>query len=523
MMQQTHHCPEHDVAIVGLGPVGATLANLLGRLGLRVLILEREDEAYGLPRAVHFDDECMRVFQAAGLADEMAAITAPSKGMRYVDAEGSVLIESPVSQELTQHGWRHGYRFHQPDLEAVLSRGLARWPNVQVMRRADVFALEQCERDVCVRFEDLSSGRIRSVRATFVVGCDGARSTVRRFIGSGWIDLGFHERWLVADLLLKVPRPDLGEISVQHCNPARSSTYVSGLGNRRRWEIRLQPDETSKAMMQPQRLWQLLAQWLTPDEADIERQAVYTFHSALAETWRAGRLFLAGDSAHQTPPFLGQGMCAGIRDASNLAWKLAAVIRRRACDTLLDSYQQERASHVREYIELAVALGGVINTTAMNPVLPNSTRTDGNSIRLNRQKPMLGRGFAFGCSALIGRQIPQPVLSDGCRLDEVVGQRFCLLVASGHAEQLTSEALALLEENGVQVIADTAPKLQRWLAETGHAAILVRPDRYVCGGAETTTGVLALLVAAFERPAPPFATASHSLSNSEVSSSIGEA
>jgi 3-(3-hydroxy-phenyl)propionate hydroxylase len=361
------------------------------------------------------------------------------------------------------------------------------------------------------------------VRASFVVGCDGARSTVRRFIGSGWIDLGFHERWLVADLLLKVPRPDLGEVSVQHCNPARSSTYVSGLGNRRRWEIRLQPDETSKAMMQPQRLWQLLAQWLTPDEADIERQAVYTFHSALAETWRAGRLLLAGDAAHQTPPFLGQGMCAGIRDASNLAWKLAAVIRGRAVDALLDTYQQERASHVREYIELAVALGGVINTTAMNPVLPNSTRTDGNSIRLSRQKPVLGRGFAFGCSALIGRQVPQPLLSDGRRLDEAVGERFCLLVASGHAEPLTSEAMALSDRNEVQVIVDAAPELQCWLAQTGHMAILVRPDRYVYGSAETAAGLLTLLVAAFERPAPSFAAASHSPSVSEVSSSIGEA
>jgi 3-(3-hydroxy-phenyl)propionate hydroxylase len=513
----------YDVAIVGLGPVGATLANLLGRQGLRVLVLEREDEAYALPRAVHFDDECMRVFQATGVADDVSAIAAPSRGMRYVDADGNIIIESPVPQELTQHGWHHGYRFHQPDLEAALSRNLARWPNVEVKRRSDVFALEQRERNVCVRFEDLSSGRIRSVLATFVVGCDGARSTVRRFIGSQWIDLGFHERWLVVDVLLKVPRPDLGDLSVQHCNPVRSSTYVSGLGNRRRWEMRLHHDESSKAMMQPARVWQLLSQWLTPDEADIERQAVYTFHSALAETWRAGRLLLAGDSAHQTPPFLGQGMCAGIRDASNLAWKLEAVVHGHAPESLLDSYQQERAAHVREYIELAVTLGGVINTTTTNPVLPNSVRTGDKSLRLNRRKPMLGCGFSFGCSGLIGRQIPQPALSDGRRLDEAVGLRFCLLVASRHIDQLTPDALGLLEKHNVRLIADAAPELQCWLAQTGHSAVLVRPDRYVYGAADTAAGLVTLLAAAFERPGLPPAAVSRDPFAPETLLPTGEA
>jgi 3-(3-hydroxy-phenyl)propionate hydroxylase len=488
-----------DVAIVGLGPVGATLANLLGLRGLRVLVLEREDEGYPLPRAVHFDDECMRVFQSIELANEVAAIVAPSRGMRFVDANGSVIIESPTSQGLTQHGWHQGYRFHQPDLEAVLVRGLSRRPNVEVKRRADVFDLDQGEREreVCVRFEDLSTGRLRHVTAKFVVGCDGARSTVRRFIGSELIDLGFHERWLVVDVLLKVSRPELGEFSVQHCDPARSSTYICGVGNRRRWEIRLHREESPKATMEPHRVWELLAPWLAPGEADIERQAVYTFHSALADKWRAGALLLAGDSAHQTPPFLGQGMCAGIRDASNLAWKLDAVIRGRAPDSLLDTYQEERASHVREYIELAVTLGGVINTTATKPVLPNSVKLSNNSIRLERRKPLLGRGFAFGASALIGTQIPQPALSDGCRLDETVGPQFCLLVRADRAELLTPDVITVLKKNDVRLVRDTSPDLQVWLAQTGHAAILVRPDRYVCGGADNVAELAALLNSAF--------------------------
>jgi 3-(3-hydroxy-phenyl)propionate hydroxylase len=512
---------DYDVVVVGLGPVGATLANLLGLQGLRILVLEREGEAYALPRAVHFDDECMRVFQAAGLTDELMPVVAPSKGMRYIDAHGKVIIESPTSQELTHHGWHHGYRFHQPELEEILTDGLKRWPNVEVKRRSEVFALDQSERGVYARFEDLSSGRLRSVHASFVVGCDGARSTVRRFIGSELLDLGFHERWLVVDLLLKVPRPDLGEFSVQHCNPARSSTYVCGVGNRRRWEIRLHQGESSHEMMQPSRVWELLAHWLTPDDAEIERQAVYTFHSAIAATWRAGRLLLAGDSAHQTPPFLGQGMCAGIRDASNLAWKIAAVLQGRAASALLDTYQQERASHVREYIELAVKLGGVINTTSTNPVLPN-TVTPGNSpMRLDRRKPLLGRGFAFGASELIGKQIPQPVLMDGQRLDDDIGPGFCLLVRTDHAGTLAADASALLQRYHVPIVSDPSPGLQEWLAQTGHVAVLVRPDRYAFGGADDEAQLSALLAAAFEHT--PQSQPTVGLSPAESSSLRGHA
>lgn len=492
----------YDVAVVGLGPVGATLANLLGAQGLRVLVLEREGETYALPRAVHFDDECMRVFQSIGLADRLMPIVSPSKGMRYIDPSGNILIESPTSQDLTHHGWHHGYRFHQPELEAVLLDGLERWTNVDVIRRADVFALDQDEHGVCVRFEDLSSGRLRNEFADFVVGCDGARSTVRRFIGSEVIDLGFHERWLVVDLVLKVPRPDLGEFSIQHCDPARSSTYVCGIGDRRRWEIRLHQDEASQEMMQPARVWGLISKWLTADEASIERQAVYTFHSAIADKWRSGRLLLAGDSAHQTPPFLGQGMCAGIRDASNLAWKIHAVQAACASPTLLDTYQQERAPHVREYIELAVKLGGVINTTATNPELPNSMRIGASSVRLNRKKPLLGPGYKFGDSDLIGQQIPQPRLRDGRRLDDSVGGGFCLLMRSDSADLRVPDINNLLHKHRVSIVSDTSPALQDWLSETGHSAILVRPDRYVFGGANNADQLSALLIAAFEDSMP---------------------
>ena len=167
-----------------------------------------------------------------------------------------------------------------------------------------------------------------------MVGCDGARSLVRRFMGAGLDDLGFHERWLVLDFLLERPRDDLGDYSVQFCDPVRPATYVRGVGNRRRWEITLLADEDSNAMTSAERIWPLLRRWVTPEDGRIERAAVYTFHSVVARPWRAGRLLLAGNSAHQTPPFLGQGMCAGIRDAANLAWKLADVVSGRSTDAV---------------------------------------------------------------------------------------------------------------------------------------------------------------------------------------------
>ena len=328
-----------------------------------------------------------------------------------------------------------------------------------------------------------------------MVGCDGARSLVRRFIGSGLDDLGFHERWLVTDLLLKRPRPDLGDFSLQHCDPERSSTYVRGTGDRRRWEIALKQHEQTEEMTKPERVWELLSRWITPDDADLERCAVYTFHSAVAQQWRSGRLLIAGDAAHQTPPFLGQGMCAGIRDAANLGWKLAHVLRGDAADALLDTYQQERAPHVREFIDLAVKLGGIINTRAMDVEVPGASRDSDEVRRLRVQKPLLGRGFHAGSSSLIGQMMPQPFLADGRRLDDRIGDRFGLLMTVSAAATLSGEERSQLAASGVELIDDACEALQAWLGECGHWAVLVRPDRYVFGAAANRGELQTLLTA----------------------------
>lgn len=487
-----------DVAIIGLGPVGATLANLLGIAGVNTVVFEREAETYHLPRAVHFDDEVMRIFQALGLSDEISRDVILSPGMRFVDASGKLILDWSRPSVVSEFGWHPSYRFHQPDLERVLRDGLTRWSSVQTKSRSEVFALDTDASGVTVRFEDLTNGRLMRCRARYVVGCDGARSLVRRLIGSGMHDLGFHERWLVIDALLKRPRPDLGDYSLQHCDPLRPVTYVRGTGNRRRWEITLRPDEDSRSMVEPSRIWELLQKWVTPEDAELERSAVYTFHSVVAERWRAGRLLLAGDSAHQTPPFLGQGMCAGIRDASNLGWKLARILQGSADDTLLDTYESERAPHVREYIELAVRIGGIINTTAIDAGLPGGPRGDG-PVLMKTVKPPLGPGLSVGRADLTGRLAPQPFSVDGLRMDDVTGYRFVVIATSEILKKISDVARAEAKRNGVSIVDDAAfPSVGEWLASKGLDAVLVRPDRYVMGGAKGASEFMSLLSAITE-------------------------
>ncbi|TPQ39739.1 3-(3-hydroxyphenyl)propionate hydroxylase [Bradyrhizobium guangdongense] len=493
-MQDKSTSRDFDVVIVGRGPVGATLANLLGLCGVRTLVLEREARTYHLPRAVHFDDECMRVFQTIGLADSILPQLILSPGMLFRDAAGKMLLDWSRPLTLTPMGWNLSYRFHQPDLEDVLIGGLKRWPHVELRNRCDVFALDQDEASVRVRYEDLSNGQLTEVRAAYVIGCDGARSLVRRFIGSGMDDLGFHERWLVIDALLKRDRSDLGDYSIQHCDPARPATYVRGTGNRRRWEITIHPDEDSNAVTQPTKVWELLSKWITPEDADLERAAVYTFHSVIAQQWRGGRLLLAGDSAHQTPPFLGQGMCAGIRDAANLAWKLREVLHERAEPDLLDTYQTERYPHVREFIELAIRLGGVINTKAIEAGLAAGQAREGAPVKLEVKKPLLGPGLAVGDVPLAGQLAPQFTLTDGRRSDDRTGYNNVLLV---EAASLTTPLRSALAQADILVLTSAdAEGVGRWLHDQDIKAALVRPDRYIRGAARTDAELDDLVAAA---------------------------
>jgi 3-(3-hydroxy-phenyl)propionate hydroxylase len=463
----------HDVAVVGLGPTGGALANLLAQQGLRILVLDREADIYPLPRAVHFDGECMRVFQAAGIADELAPQLVVSPGMKFVDAEGRLLIDWSRPTQPGPMGWHPSYRFHQPYLERTLRKRLAAHSNVDIRLRHDVFSLDETADGVALRMEDLSTGKLVGASAKFVVGCDGARSIVRRFMGTELDDLQSHERWLVVDVLLQRERPDLGDHSIQFCDPARPATYVRGVGNRRRWELMLMPGDDPVAITRPEAIWALLSRGVTPQEATLERPAVYTFHSVVARGWRAGRLLIAGDAAHQTPPFMGQGMCAGIRDASNLAWKLEAVIRGAAPQSLLDSYESERSPHVREFIQTAVRLGGVIQTTDAEVAKKRDQAFADGPQAFHTPQPPLGPGHhAPGDGG--GRLAPQRVTADGQRMDDDVGYAFCVIAAPA-----VIDTVRACSGGRVKIVPASDAQLSGWLQEQGAVAALVRPDRYV--------------------------------------------
>lgn len=458
---------QSDVAIIGCGPVGATLAHLLAQQGLTARVIEREPGAYHLPRAVHFDDEVMRVFQGIGLAEAILPQTRLSPGMRFLDPEGRLLLDWSRPMAVGPQGWNASYRFHQPGLEAVLRGAFADQPRIAFEPNTAVTAVTVAAGGVTLA---TTAG---PRRARWVVGCDGARSFLRGVIGGGMADLGFDERWLVVDLILRRPRDDLGDYSLQFCDPDRPATYVRGVGERRRFEITLHPGEAPEGVMPEAETWRLLARWITPEDAVLERGAVYTFRSAVARRWRAGPLFLAGDSAHLTPPFLGQGMCAGIRDAANLAWKMARVAQGLADDALLDSYQAERAPHAQAYIETAIRLGGLINTRAMAEALTNAP--DEGPARMQSIGPALG-----GFTAPLGRPAPQPILADGTRLDDRVGHRFALLLRADVAEALPPTLADGLSARGAVLVPHDPLE---------HAAMLVRPDRQLLATAPDAPGV----------------------------------
>jgi len=473
-LQPTALRHDYDVAIVGMGPVGATLANLLALRDVHVLIVDREPEIYALPRAVQFDGECMRVFQTIGIADEMLPDLMTVPGMRFVDSNGNIIVDWTRPSGPGPHDWAASYRFHQPNLEVSLRRRLARCETIDMRLRHEVFSLEPQPDHVLLRLEDMGAGKLLTTRARYVVGCDGARSTVRRFMGTELEDLKSHDRWLVLDLLLNQDLPRLGDYAIQYCDSTNPATYIRGIGNRRRWELMLPKSFDSSILNRPEDVWALLKKWITPDEARIERSAVYTFHSVIAAGWRAGRMLIAGDAAHQTPPFMGQGMCAGIRDASNLAWKLSDVVTGAASEGLLDTYETERSPHVRIFIEEAVRLGKIIRDTERAVAAGGDAVARREQEKFVTPQPRLGPGAHDG-SENAGRIAAQPRLADGSRLDDAAGYQAILLVLPRFFE------FSSKPHGNMYVVAADSEASQDYLRSLGAEAVLIRPDRYIYG------------------------------------------
>jgi 2-polyprenyl-6-methoxyphenol hydroxylase-like FAD-dependent oxidoreductase len=346
-----------DVLVVGAGPVGSGLALLLADRGRTVTVVERYPEPYPKPRAVHFDDETARILQACGVGDRLPALSEPADVYEWRNGEGRVLLRFALG-DLGLSGWPAANMFNQPDLEAELYRRLDAHPNVTMWRGVEAVGYAQDADGVTLTVR--TDGGESSFRARYLAGSDGANSTIRAQLDPPMEDHGFFFDWLIVDVALREPRV-FDPVNLQVCDPTRPTTVVSGGPGRRRWEFMCLPGETLDALDDETRAWGLLAPWdVTPANATMVRHAGYRFQARWATRWHDGRVFLAGDAAHLTPPFAGQGMCAGLRDAVNLAWKLDHVLADPGAAALLATYDEERIPHAAQVIQLAIELGKVI-------------------------------------------------------------------------------------------------------------------------------------------------------------------
>ncbi|KMS55603.1 bifunctional 3-(3-hydroxy-phenyl)propionate/3-hydroxycinnamic acid hydroxylase [Sphingobium cupriresistens] len=472
-----------DVAIIGCGPVGAFAANLLGKSGLSILVIEQEANPYPLPRAVHLDHEMMRLFQSAGVIDRVAGDMRDTEGHLHVGADHGVIRYMGTVGRARPFSWSNDYFFYQPELEDHLREALTDYPNITVQLGVSFEGLEENENGVTLR---LSEGRTEQAR--YVIACDGSRSAVRKALDIKLDDLDFEEPWLVVDAEVDGPvrfpdlwgfpdAADLQKLSVMICDPKRPATIVPGRGNHRRWEFMLLPGEDDQAMMEPDSVAALVEPYLSGVPHRIVRAATYRFHGLIAERWRTGGVFLAGDAAHQTPPFFGQGMCHGLRDVANLAWKLEMVVKGAAPDALLDSYQPERDPHVRAVITAAVAAGRYI--CMLDPQAAAERDAQMREAAKGAQHgtaadliPAIATGIVAAGTPGAGERFIQPRVGDRL-LDDVTGSGWRLFTrAMVESGDVTVVDLTQLADGGA---------IAAWLADRKADAVLVRPDHYVFG------------------------------------------
>jgi 3-(3-hydroxy-phenyl)propionate hydroxylase len=468
------------VVIVGAGPTGITAATLLAQCGVECLVLDRWPGVYPQPRAVHLDDEIYRVIARLGIADEFAAISRPTLGLRLLDNRFRVLAEFNRDASDSNNGFPQANMFDQPELEALLRANLKRFPNAQLRGNAEVSEVTDSGRCVRVTFTDRSDGEVHQVDAEYLLGCDGANSIVRAQIGSVMRDLKFEQRWLVVDVAADA---DLHQWEGVHqvCDPVRAGTYMRIGAARYRWEFQLLAGESADDFGTLEALRPLIAPW-TADVADSDlallRVAEYTFRAQIADRWRRGNIFILGDAAHLTPPFIGQGMGAGLRDAMNLAFKIAGVRDGTLAAEVLNSYEQERKSHVRAMIRLALTVG---RSMVRRVVLPRLRLVPGLRDKVvNSTTPALHSSAlvrkARRRHQLVGTLCPNPLLPDGNRLDNILGNGFAVITTSPPG----ADAEASLRRRGVVVlVAQPGSALTTWLRQGRAAAAIVRPDRTV--------------------------------------------
>lgn len=503
---------DYHVIVVGYGPSGAMAANMLGSSGIRTLVLERELDVYDKPRAIALDHEIVRTLDNYGLLECVRDYIAPFDDSNHFGAEYQILRTITAVPEPYPLGYTPSMVFSQPPFEAALRTAAAAKPEVSVELGAELIGLTEIASSVHVTYRD-AQGVTTIATADYVIACDGASSTVRQLLGIDHDDLAFDEPWVVVDMLMKPNRGQhLPPTSAHFCVPDRPIAYINGLRSHKRWEIMLNPDEDPAAMQAPEQVWSLLSRWVTPEDADLWRAASYRFHALVAKRWRAGNVFLAGDAAHQQPPILGQGMCQGVRDVTNLVWKLGHVLRAEASDALLQTYEEERRGHVRNLIESIVEIGKVLcerdPARAIERDRALLAESGGVPSIRTRQDilPPLTNGF-LGKGRGAGELFPQPWMLTGAGralMDQVHGHGWRLIVADG--AHVPEDVLSMATDRGLRVLRLVTSEghqsdysddprehrllevdgvLRDWLKGHSCRFVAVRPDHYVYGTAES--------------------------------------
>jgi 3-(3-hydroxy-phenyl)propionate hydroxylase len=529
-----------DVAIVGAGPVGLMIANYLGQCGVNVTVVEKLDSLIDYPRAIGLDDESLRTFQAVGLADKVLPHTTPWHAMRFLTPKGRCFAD--IQPKTDEFGWSRRNAFIQPLADRVLFDGLQRFNNVKVLFSRELNSFEQSDSAVVLDLKD-QHGRSERLNARYLIGCDGGNSLVRRSLDISFEGKTAPNQWIVVDIAndpLATPHVYLC------CDPVRPYVSAALPHGVRRFEFMVMPGETETELSKPENLRRLLSKVLpNPDRIELIRSRVYTHNARLAGRFRQGRVLLAGDAAHIMPVWQGQGYNSGMRDALNLAWKLALVIKGLAADNLLDSYEQERRDHAKAMINLSVLAGHVLAP----PKRWQGTLRDGVSWLLNylppvkryfvemRFKPM--PQYTQGALIVpnqkgspVGKMFIQPkVLTDAgttVLLDEVIGENFAIIAwGCDPTWGLTAEQIAqwkalgtrfiqVLPDVQLRVPSDAGPdvirvgdctgRLKEWFALGTSSIALVRPDRFVAGLAIPQTvgqacDELALALKALPQPA----------------------